>query len=222
MEIATLAHIRQERMIAIVRGLAPQHMLRLAEALLRGGMRMIEVTFAQAAPESWAGTAQSIESLAREFPGDILPGAGTVMTAEQVRIAQQAGAQYIISPHVDEAVIRATKNAQLLSLPGALTPTEAVQAFALGADAVKIFPAGQLGPAYIQALKAPLAHIPLLAVGGITEANAAAFLRAGAIGLGIGGNLVNRQWIEEGAWPRITALAQAYRQAVAQGGESGE
>ena len=95
-----------------------------------------------------------------------------------------------------------------------LHPSEIVEAYEAGADAVKVFPVGNLGPSYIKAIKAPLSHIPLMAVGGVNEKNAAGFLAAGCCGIGVGGNLVNKSWIEAGEWDKITELAQAYRKAV--------
>lgn len=202
------------KVIVIVRGLAPAHMEGLARALYAGGIRLIEVTFAQDKPNTWQDTANAIRMISSLYPDDLIAGAGTVMTKEQVHLAHQAGARYIISPNVNEAVIHETKALGLLSLPGALTPTEIVHAHALGADFVKVFPAGNLGPAYMKALCAPLPHIPMMAVGGVTEQNIGAFLQAGAVGAGVGGNLVNKEWIEAGAWARITALAQAYVDAA--------
>lgn len=205
---AIVEKIQAQRVIVIVRGLVLAHMEGLATALADGGIAMIEVTYNQANPATWDETNEAIRLLATRFAGRILPGAGTVMTPQQVRMAHEAGAQYIISPHVDDRVIDETKKLGMASLPGALTPTEVVQAYDTGADAVKVFPAGDMGPGYIKALKAPLAHIPLMAVGGVTEQNAVDFLRAGAIGLGVGGGLVNREWIEAGKWADITAAAR--------------
>lgn len=211
-----LQRVEEGRLIAIVRGLPPEHMLPLVEALAAGGLSMVEVTFAQARPETWTDTAASIRSINQRFGEAVQVGAGTVMSVEQVRRAAEAGARYIISPNVDADVIAETRRLELASFPGALTPTEITEAYRLGANAVKVFPAGTLGAGYIKALKAPLAHIPLMAVGGVNERNAADFLKAGAIGLGVGGNLVNKEWIEQGAWDKITALARAYREAVSQ------
>ena len=121
---------------------------------------------------------------------------------------------YIITPNTNCDLIRRVKEYGLLSFPGAFTPSEIVEAYEAGADAVKVFPVGNLGPSYIKAIKAPLSHIPLMAVGGVNEKNAAGFLAAGCCGIGVGGNLVNKSWIEAGEWDKITELAQAYRKAV--------
>lgn len=210
----TLQKIRDKKLIAIVRGIALDQMERLANAFLEGGIELIEVTFNQAKPESWAGTADCIRMLSEQFSGRILPGAGTVMSVEQLKMARDAGAEYIISPNVNADVIKMTKAFGLVSLPGAMTPTEIAAAYEAGADMVKIFPVGQLGPAYIKAVKAPISHIPLLAVGGVNEKNAAEFLKAGAVGLGVGGNLVNKDWIANGEFDKITDAARQYVAAV--------
>lgn len=203
----TMEWVQTHKLIAIARGLGPEPMERLADALLQGGIRLLEVTFNQARPETWADTAAAIRQICDRFDGRMLAGAGTVVSLDQLHLAADAGAKYIISPNVDEAVIRETRRLGLVSLPGALTPTEISQAHDFGASAVKVFPAGTLGPDYIKAVRAPLSHIPLLAVGGINEKNAAAFLAAGCAGLGVGGNLVNRDWIANGEFAKITALA---------------
>lgn len=206
--------IARRKLIAIVRGLPGEQLEGLAEALLAGGISMMEITFHQAKPDSWRQTAEGIAMLNRKFAGRVIPGAGTVMTQEQLTMAYEAGAKYIISPNVDVDIIRRTKELGLVSLPGAFSPTEIATAHAAGADFVKVFPVGNLGPSYIKALKAPLSHIPLMAVGGVNERNAAAFLEAGAAGLGVGGNLVNKEWIAKGEWDKITALAAEFVKAV--------
>ena len=212
--MTTMDWISQYKIIAIVRGLAPEPMQALADALLAGGLHLMEVTFNQAKPETWKDTAASIRMLSENYQGRILPGAGTVITLEQLALAADAGAKYIISPNVDVEIIRETRRRGLVSLPGALTPTEIASAYQAGANAVKVFPVGNLGPAYIKAVRAPLSHIPLLAVGGVNEKNAADFLAAGCSGIGVGGNLVNKDWIAAGEWDKITALAQEYGKVV--------
>lgn len=217
MEEIRLTHwewIQSSKIIAIVRGLPIQYMLGLANALHAGGIEMMEVTFNQQKPETWIDTANAIRAIDERMTGKMLVGAGTVLLEEQLRMALDAGAKYIITPNTRPALIRKVKELGLLCFPGALTPSEIYDAYAAGADAVKVFPAGQLGPGYIKAVKAPLSQIPLMAVGGVNEKNTAEFIAAGACGVGVGGNLVNREWIEAGAWDKITALAAEYRKAV--------
>lgn len=216
MRDATLLALRRERLVAIVRGQEGSVMLDLAGALAAGGIRFMEVTFRQDAPETWPETAAAIARLRADGPAGTHVGAGTVMTLAQLNMARDAGAEYIISPNADRRIIEATRAAGLVSLPGAFTPTEIAAAHEWGADMVKVFPAGALGPGYIKAVLAPLRHIPLMAVGGVNEKNAADFIAAGAAGLGVGGNLVNGEWIRARQFERITALARQYVEAVRQ------
>jgi len=206
--------VQQTKIIAIVRGLPQEHMLGLAQALYAGGITCIEVTFDQANPESWRDTAASIEAVGARFAATMLVGAGTVIQPEQLSMAAKAGARYIVTPNVDTGIIRRGKEMGLAVFPGALTPTEIALAHSAGADAVKLFPAGQYGPDYVRAVRAPLSHVPFIAVGGIDEKSAGGFISAGCIAVGIGGNLIRRDWIARGAWDRITGLANEYRKAV--------
>ena len=211
MEIMEL--IEQNRVIAIVRGMHPDQMAPLARALERGGIRMMEITFNQKAPKTFQNTVNAIRTLSQNMR-DMAIGAGTVMTLEQLHMAADAGARYIISPDVNPALIAETKRLGLTSLPGAMSPTEIVTAWNAGADAVKVFPIGDLGVGYLKAIRAPLSHIPLIAVGGVNERNCADFLRAGAIGVGVGGQLVNREWIDAGEFYKIASLAGKIAQAA--------
>lgn len=209
-----MERVRTGRLIAIVRGLGGRYIPGLAGALLAGGISMLEIAFDQARPDSWRETSEAIKSVSREFGGRILVGAGTVLTIRQLEMACDAGAGYIISPDVNIEIIRETKRLGLVSFPGALTPTECATAYNAGADAVKLFPAGRLGADYIKAIRAPLSHIPMLAVGGVSEKNAAEFINAGCIGVGVGGMLVNREWAANAEYEKITALAREYVKAV--------
>ena len=209
-----LEKIIEGRIIAIVRGIPSTKILGLASALERGGVSCIEVTFDQTSEKKAQDTLASIRAI-REALGDrMCVGAGTVMTVEQVRQAAEAGAEYMISPNVDEAVIGETKRLGKVSIPGAMTPTEAAFAHKCGADIVKLFPAGLLGAAYIKAVKAPLKHIPVTAVGNVTVENCAEFIRAGAVGVGVGGSLVSATLVDEGKFDEITATARAYVAAL--------
>lgn len=212
--MSTLDVVKKSKIIAIVRGLNPEYMLKLAEALFAGGIDLMEVTFNQSAPDTWENTAIAINAILEHMAGKMLVGAGTVITDEQLRIAVDAGAKYIVTPNTNPSLINKTKEAGLAAFPGALTPSEVFTAYQAGADAVKIFPAGNLGPAYIKAIRAPLSNIPLLAVGGVNPQNITEFLKVGCCGAGVGGNLVNKAWIEAGELDKITALAREYRKAV--------
>lgn len=200
--------VREKKLIAIVRGMYGAVCTNLARALLAGGITLLEVTFDPSSPARWKDTTDTIKALTEALGGQLHVGAGTVLLPEQVEMAQRAGAEFILSPDVNEAVIRKTTALDLVSIPGAMTPTEILTAHCCGADFVKVFPVAGLGAGYLAALRKPLGHIPLLAVGGVDEENLTSFLAAGAVGVGMGGNLVNRAWLETGDFDRITRCAR--------------
>ena len=202
-----IENILKHKIIAIVRGIEPEKCIKVAEAILRAGINMIEVTFDQTSRNGFQETRSAIHAIRERLDDQMYVGAGTVLTIEQVDLAIEAGAEYIITPAVDVNVIRYVKEKNMVVLPGALTPTEAVRAYTAGADMVKIFPAADLGPGYLKSLKAPLKHIPMLAVGGVTEKNIGDYLAAGALGVGVG-CLANKTWIANGEYDRITACAE--------------
>ncbi len=206
--------LEQRKVVAIVRGVAPEHVVRLGQALEAGGIGMLEVTYDQRSPETWRDTARAIEAAAKAFGERVAVGAGTVIAPEQVRMTCDAGGRYLVTPAVQPEIIRMGKDLGLGMFPGAFTATEILEAYNAGADAVKVFPANSLGPGYIKAIKAPLSHVPLIAVGGVNEKNAGEFIRAGCVGVGVGGSLVNKAWIRDGEWARITELAETYIKAV--------
>ncbi len=210
----TIQAVEREKIIAIVRGAAPEQCRKVAAALYEGGIRLMEITYNQKDPSSWQGTADAIAAIAAKYEGRMLVGAGTVTTTELVELTHKAGGRYVISPDTNEAVIRRTRELDMVSMPGALTPSEVLQAHHAGADFVKLFPIGNLGVSYAKAIMAPISHVKLLAVGGVNEKNAAEFLKAGFAGAGIGGNLANKQWIEAGEYHKITETAKALVAAV--------
>ena len=210
----TIQAIKQHKLIAIVRGLSGDDLIRTAEALYCGGVRLLEVTFDQSGKIPDSETANNISLLKKNFEGKLLIGAGTVMSEAQVLTAKEAGAEYIISPDVSEAVIKKTKELGLVSIPGALTPTEVVSAYTYGADFVKLFPAGDIGLSYIKSIKAPLSHIPMLAVGGVTIGNIRDFLDAGLSGVGIGSAIVNKSLIKNGDFDGLTELAREFTKQI--------
>lgn len=206
--------IKEEKLIAIVRGIKPELCLKVAQALYDGGVRLMEITYNQKDPSSWIQTAEAIQTVAEQFEGRMLVGAGTVTNVELVELTYNHKGQYIISPDTDVEVIKRTRELGMVSLPGAMTPTEIKVAYNAGADFVKVFPAGSLGAGYMKAVKAPLSHIPMLAVGGVSEKNVAEFLEAGAAGFGIGGNLAKKAWIDAGEFDKLTEAARATVAAI--------
>lgn len=206
--------ILREKLIAIVRGLPQEKLIDAAEALYAGGVRLIECTFDHTRADCVAANKAMISLLAEHFRGRMNVGAGTVLTAEEADAAVDAGAEFIISPNTDPAVIRRTGQLGAVSIPGALTPTEIVSAWQAGADFVKLFPAGDLGTAYMKSIRAPLRHIPMLAVGGITPESIPDYLAAGAAGLGVGSPLFPKDAVESGDFARITERAEEFVRAV--------
>lgn len=206
--------LKDSKIIAIVRGVSPDKILDTARALYAGGIRFIEMTFPQGDDAGMCDVRRSIRSVAVNLGDKMFVGAGTVLTTDQVRAAHDTGARYIISPVVDEGVIDETLKLGMLSIPGAMTPTEIYAAYRAGANFVKVFPASELGPNYFKAVRAPLSKIPLIAVGGIDENNAAEFINAGVCALGVGGKLINKQAVDKEDYETITKAAFKIIEAV--------
>lgn len=214
MENPLIKEIYDAKIIAIVRGASKEKCSKVVEALYNGGIKFVEITYNQSKPESWKETAETIGELAKEFKGRVHIGAGTVTSVELVELTYQNHGEYIISPDADIDVIKRTKELGMVSMPGALTPSEIKKAYNAGADFVKIFPIGNFGPAYVKALRAPLNHIPMLAVGGVNEKNIAEFMAAGCVGAGVGGNLAKKDWIEAGEFEKLTLAAKEMLAAI--------
>lgn len=209
-----MAEVDERKLIAIVRGVAKEKLIPLAQALYDGGIRLLEVTYSANKSVSDEETAERIRMLAEEFKGKLYIGAGTVLTKEQVKLTHKAGGQFIISPNVSKSVIKTTAKLGMISMPGALTPSEATDAVDYGADYVKLFPATNLGPSYVKAVRAPLSNIKFLAVGGIDENNMADYLKVGISGFGIGTNIVNQKMIDAEDYASITELAKKYVEVI--------
>ena len=173
------------RVIAIGRRLEPGSIVAVAEALVAGGVRAFEVTLDS--PDALT----AISALVHRYPdGSLLVGAGTVLDVAGATTAVRAGARFLVSPHTDVELIHWAVEQGLPVFPGALTPSEILAAWRAGASAVKLFPASAVGPAYVREMRGPLAAIPLIPTGGVTAENAAAFIAAGALGVGVGSWLI--------------------------------
>ena len=205
--------IEKNKIIAIIRGVEPSLASSVAKALFKGGINLVEVTFNQKEPQKFSDTINAICAIKESCP-EMIVGAGTVLSVEQVDLAKQAGAAYIVSPDTDEEVIKHTVKCGMVSLPGAYTATEAKRAHNAGADFVKLFPCVEGSISYLKAIKAPLSHIRFLAVGGVNVDNAKAFINAGAVGIGVGSSLLNKQLIERKDWNGLTQLAKAFVEDV--------
>ena len=209
-----IQEILKEKVIVIVRGLSREELIPFAEAVYAGGIRFLEITYDAAGAIPDEETADRIRMLAEYFAGRMYIGAGTVLSPEQVQLTRTAGGSFIISPDSCPDVIRETVSAGLVSIPGAFTPTEIAEAHRLGADFVKVFPAGSLGPDYIKALHAPLSHVRMLAVGGVNTGNMKDYTAAGACGFGIGSDIVDKKSIAAGDFEAITARAKKYTDII--------
>ena len=202
--------ILDEKVIAIVRGIYGEDCLNLARALHEGGVNLLEVTFDQKSAAERQKTCDTIRLLTEELGDCMAFGAGTVTSVEMVEMAKAAGSRFIISPDTNEAVIRATVAAGMVSIPGALTPTEVAQAHNYGADFVKLFPANAMGPTYLKSICAPLSRVRILAVGGVDERTVTDYLAAGAVGAGVASCLFKKEWVQAGEWARITEASKTF------------
>lgn len=206
--------VENEKIIVIVRGIESEKLIPLAEAMYSGGIRFLEITYSADGSVSDEKTAENIKMLSEHFEGRMYIGAGTVLTERQVELTKEAGGKFIISPDTNPAVIKKTKEIGMVSMPGALTPSEIQLAHRSGADFVKLFPITNLGAAYVKAVKAPLSHIKFLAVGGVDESNILEYLGLGVCGFGIGSNIVSKKLVDENNYEAITELARKYVSAV--------
>jgi 2-dehydro-3-deoxyphosphogluconate aldolase/(4S)-4-hydroxy-2-oxoglutarate aldolase len=207
-KINNLSRVLNSGIVAIIRSDDGSRLADVAEALVAGGVEVMEVTFT--VPKAH----RVLEQVADRLGDKILLGAGTVLDTETARIAMLAGAEFIVSPAVNLDVIRCCRRYDKLIFPGALTPTEVLSAWEAGADVVKIFPSEVTGPGYLKALAGPLPQIRLMPTGGVNLETAAAFLRAGACALGVGGSLVEAKAVAAGDMARITSLAKQYVKIV--------
>ena len=207
---ALIDKIAEKKIIAILRGVEREQLIPLAEALYEGGVCLLEITYDAGGRTTDEETAEHIRLVAEHMAGKMQVGAGTVLTEKQVMLTKEAGGCFIISPDTNAAVIARTRFEGLVSIPGALTPTEIVTAHEAGADFVKLFPVSGLGASYIKAVSAPLSHISLLAVGGVTPDNIKEYMNAGAVGFGIGTNIVDKKLLAAGDYMGIAALAKSY------------
>ncbi len=202
--------IENEKIIVIVRGIESSKLIPLAEAMYKGGIRLLEVTYSANGKVSDEETASNIKALVDHFKGKMFIGAGTVLTEKQVELTKNAGGTFIISPDAYENVIKKTKELGMISMPGAVTPTEIQNAHRWGADYIKLFPMSNFGVSYFKAIKAPLSHIKFMAVGGVDENNMADYLKAGISGFGIGSNIVKKDMVDKEDYENITKLAEKY------------
>src|SRR5215813_3429749 len=208
---AVVSQIKQVGLIPVVRAGSADEAIRAIEAIRKGGLSILEITM------TVRGAIKTIEQVAERYGSDAVVGAGTVLDAKTAQTCISAGAQFIVSPSLNLETISACQRANIAVLPGALTPTEVVQAWNAGADFVKVFPAGAVGgPSYLKSLKAPLPQIELVPTGGVSLKTAADFIRAGAAALGVGADLVDIKAIRDGQEAIITERAKKFVEIVRQ------
>jgi 2-dehydro-3-deoxyphosphogluconate aldolase/(4S)-4-hydroxy-2-oxoglutarate aldolase len=201
--------IEQIGIIPVVRAASVEHANRAVEAICAGGVRVVEITM------TVPNAVSVIRELAQERGKDVLIGAGTVTNAHQAEECINAGAQFLVSPGLSVQVLQTAKANDILAIPGALTPTELMNAHENGARLVKIFPCGNVGGAkYLKSLKAPFPHANLIPTGGVNLATAADFIAAGAFALGVGADLVDPVALREGNLEKITSAARELVNAV--------
>ncbi|GLX66179.1 bifunctional 4-hydroxy-2-oxoglutarate aldolase/2-dehydro-3-deoxy-phosphogluconate aldolase [Paenibacillus glycanilyticus] len=198
----------EHKIVAILRGIEDSQADAAGQALMDGGIRLMEITM------NTPGAAVMIERWRSRFDGQAAVGAGTVLDVEMAKTAVAAGAQFLISPNLDEEVI-AYGNEQGVSVwPGVMTPTEIVKAWKAGAEAVKLFPMGTLGTKYLTEIRGPLDSIPIMATGGVDLHNIKDYFAAGANAVGMGGKLLNLEWVREGKFDLVTERARQFVDAV--------
>jgi len=209
-----LSLIKRDQLVVIGRGIRTEVLVQAALACAEAGVTLLESTFDHTAADPVRENAARIAALVKALDGRVRVGAGTVLTPGEVRAAHDAGAEYIISPDADDAVVAETKRLGLVSIPGAMTPTEVAHAWKVGADMVKLFPADDLGYHFIQNLRGPLGHIPLMATGGVNPATIPEFLKLGVAAVGTGVSILRRDLIEKEDYEGIRVLAKMHVDAI--------
>lgn len=207
----TIRQIKAIGVIPVVRATSADEAMRAIDAIKAGGISVLEITM------TVPGAVRVIEQVCTRYENEALVGAGTVLDAETARVCILSGAQFVVSPAFNLETIACCRRYGIAVMPGALTPTEVVQAWTAGADFVKVFPAGALGGAsYLKALKAPLPQIELVPTGGVSLKTAADFIKAGASALGVGADLVDTKAIRDNQAALITERAKQFVDIVRQ------
>lgn len=203
-----VARILRTGVIAIVRLDSAESLQKVADAILEGGIDIIEFTM------TTPGALGILESATAKFGDRVVLGAGTVLDPESARAAVLAGARFIVSPNLNPKTIELCHRYGAVAVPGVLTPTEIVAAMEVGADLIKVFPASLGGPDYIKAVRAPLPQAPLVPTGGVEVENAGDYIRAGAVAVAVGGSLVNKKWVAAGDFAKMTDAARRLAETV--------
>ncbi|AOM81637.1 bifunctional 4-hydroxy-2-oxoglutarate aldolase/2-dehydro-3-deoxy-phosphogluconate aldolase [Salisediminibacterium beveridgei] len=201
--------LQKQQLVAVIREASEDNIIDIVSALSKGGIHAVEIT------AETRGVSKLIDLVVTHFGRDVYVGAGTVLDGETARSVIMAGASFVVSPTVNSDTIRMTKRYGVISIPGALTPTEILTAYESGADMVKIFPANVFGPGYVKSLKGPFPTIPFMVTGGIHLDNVAEYSAKGGVVIGIGSNLVNPNHLHnEEDFAALTKEARRYVEAL--------
>lgn len=203
-KIDQLKFLTETGLVAVIRQPDANKIEKIAEALIEGGTSALEVTVDS------VGSIDMIRMLHEKFGDRVLVGAGTVLDSATAKAAIQAGADFIFSPNLDKETIQMTNSYGKISIPGALTPTEILNAYRYGADIIKVFPANAVSPHYIKDLQGPLGHIPMMPTGGVTIENTGQFIKHGAVAVGAGGSLLDQEAIDNEDYAKLTENAKLF------------
>jgi 2-dehydro-3-deoxyphosphogluconate aldolase/(4S)-4-hydroxy-2-oxoglutarate aldolase len=203
-----LEKVKDLGLLAVIRGPSVELTVRMVEALVEGGVKGIEITY------STPNAEEVVRTLAEKFGSRILLGMGTLTKPEQALSAKAAGANFLVSPVCEEELVKAMVASGLLTMAGALTPTEVFKAYSMGVDVIKIFPGSLGGPGYIKALKGPFPYIPMMPTGGVNASNVADWFAAGVVAVGAGSELCPPQLAKEGKFSEITQRAAEFVRTI--------
>lgn len=205
-----LEKVKALGLLAVIRGPSADLTVQMVEALVKGGVLGIEITY------STPNAEEVVKKLTEKFGDSIVLGMGTLTKPEQAQSAKAAGAQFLVSPVCEPELVKAMVSTGLLTMAGALTPTEVFQTYKLGTDVVKIFPGSVGGPAYIKALKGPFPYIPMMPTGGVSAGNVADWFAAGVVAVGAGSELCPPQLAKEGKFDEISKKAADFVAVIQQ------
>ena len=203
-----LEKIKELGLLAVIRGPSPELTVKMVEALFAGGVLGIEITY------STPNAEDVVRTLSGKFGNRIMLGMGTLTKLEQAECAREAGASFLVSPICEPELVKSMVASGLLTMAGALTPTEVFQAYQLGTDVVKLFPGSLGGPAYVKALKGPFPYIPMMPTGGVNAGNVAEWFASGVVAVGAGSELCPPQLAKEGRFDEITKRGSEFMQVV--------
>lgn len=209
------SNIKNNKIIVAMRKIYGEHLVKAMELMVKHDIRMVELTFDQLDDDCMEKTSENIKHLKEVFKDQITIGAGTVMNVDQVQIAKEAGAEYLLAPNTNIDVMNKAHELSLPIIPGAMTPSEIAYAWEHGAALVKLFPAGSKGVEYCKSLASPLNNIPILPMGGVNYKNASDYLQIGnVIGVGVSSALVNKNLVEENEWNLIESNIISFEEVL--------